>query len=119
MTINKKKSLTAKQKKEDLQAVLPKSITVLGKQFEVIVTNLKGLHGDCDATKGVIRIHQNCTIEVARSTLFHEAIHAALDVSGQGEMLREDQEEALVRMLEHTFYHIVDINKLGINYDNC
>lgn len=106
---------TVKQKKEDLQAALPSCINVFGKEFDIIITNLKGLHGDCDATKGVIRIHQNSSIESARSTLFHESIHAALAVSGQNEMLREDQEEALVRMLEHAFYHIVDVNKLRLD----
>lgn len=110
----KKKTITAKEKREELQASLPRKVEIFGKEFDIVITNLKGLHGDCDTAKGVIRIHQNCSIESARSTLFHEAIHAALAVSGQNEMLREDQEEALVRMLEHAFYRIVNVDKLDV-----
>jgi Zn-dependent peptidase ImmA (M78 family) len=112
--IQEKKSaaLTTKKKREALQADLPNKITVLGRAFEVVITNLKGLHGDCNLDKNVIRIHQNCTPEQARVTLFHEAVHAALAVSGHNEMLKENQEEALVRMMEHAFNSCIDINKL-------
>lgn len=106
---------TAAQKKQELTAKLPTAINIFGREFQIVITNLKGLHGDCDAQKNVIRIHQNCTPEQARSTLFHEAVHAALAVSGHNEMLKEDQEEAIVRMFEHAFYHIVDVDKLRLD----
>lgn len=85
----------------------------MGRKLDIVITNLKGLHGDFNIDKNHIRIHQNQTIDEARATLFHEALHAALAISGQNEMLKEDQEEALVRLLEHAFNHIVDIDKLS------
>ena len=104
-----------KTKKAALQAVLPAAINVLGKTFTVQVTSLKGLHGDCNPDTGVIRIHQNLTPETAQMTLFHEAVHAAFAQSGQNEMLKEGQEEALVRMIENSFYHIVNVSKLSVD----
>ena len=104
---------TAKQKRELLQGLLPKEISILGKPFKITVTNLKGSHGDCNEDTYEIRIHQNLEIEQARMTLFHESIHAALAISGHKQMLKEDQEEALVRMLEQTYADCIDIDKLA------
>lgn len=103
---------TAKQKREELQKALPESVQIFGRQFKVVVTNLKGLHGECDPDKNIIRIHQGVGVESAKQTLFHEAVHAAFAVSGQSELLKEEQEEAIVRMIENAFLHIVDIDKL-------
>lgn len=105
--------MTAKQKREVIQKALPNKISILGKEFKVVVTALKGLHGDCDVDKRVIRIHQNSTVESARETLFHESLHAAFAVSGLKEIITDEQEEAIVRMIEHSIYHIVDVDKLA------
>ncbi len=118
----KTKAKTAKQRREELQAKLPRKVLIFGKEFEVVVTNLKGLHGDCDEDKYIIRLHQNLDIDTARKTLFHETIHAALAVSGHKYMLEDKDgdgkhEEALVRMLEQAFYHIVDVDKLQVKTD--
>lgn len=107
------KSKRNNKKKLELELQLPKTIMIFGKEFKVIVTSLKGLHGDCNIGNLTIRIHQNLTKEEALSTLFHEAIHASLGISGLNEMLTENQEEAIVRMLEHAFADIVDITKLS------
>jgi hypothetical protein len=77
-----------------------------------MITNLKGLCGDFSCDKNLIRIHQAQDLETARCTLFHECIHAALAISGHNEMLTESQEEAIVRLLEHTFSDSIDVNLL-------
>lgn len=104
--------VTQKQRKENLQNQLPAEIIVLGKTFKVNVSNLKGLYGDCDTHSKVIRIHQGLDINQARITLFHEAIHASFAISGHSYCLSDEQEEGIVRMLEHAFYHCVDVDKL-------
>lgn len=106
---------TSKDKKLALAAQLPSSVSIFGREIKVLVTTLKGLHGDFTADTNTIRIHQTSDIYAARATLFHEAIHAALTISGQNEMMKEDQEEGLVRCLEHAFMHIVDIDKLALD----
>ena len=111
----KKKTVTVKQKRQNLTDSLPAAVTVLGKTFKVTVTNLKGLYGDCDVGAGVIRIHQGLDVDVAKKTLFHEAIHAALGVSGHNEMLKEDQEEAIVRMFEHAFSNCMNLDKISLD----
>lgn len=114
MSQAKKRAETVKQQKELLVSSLPEKISVLGRVFDIKVTNLKGLYGDCTPQKGIIRLSQSQTLEEAKATLFHEAVHAALFVSGMNELLGE-KEEALVRCFEHTFSHIVDINKLALD----
>ena len=92
MKVNKKKAL--------LESQLPKEVTILGQKVKVVVTALKGLHGDFNGETLVIRINQNATIESAQSTLFHEMLHACLKISGLGELLNEKLEEGIVSMLE-------------------
>lgn len=104
--------MTIKAKKKALIDNLPSTVIIFGKQFDVQVTRLKDLYGDFSESKRLIRIHQELDIEAARETLFHEALHAAFAISGQRELLDEKHEEGLVRMLEHAFYHMLDINKL-------
>ncbi len=108
---------TQKNKKEILIKAIPSEITVFGRKLKVTITNLKGLHGDFNIDKNLIRLHQNQTVEEARATLFHEALHAAFALSGHGEMLKDNQEESLIRMLEHAFFHIIDVNKLTTGID--
>lgn len=107
------KSKRVNKKKLELESQLPKSITILGKEFKIVVTSLKGLHGDCNVSDKLIRIHQNLTKDEALSTLFHEAIHGALGISALNEMLSENLEEAIVRLIENAFADIVDITKLS------
>ena len=110
----KKPKATAK-KKADIEAALPSHVSIFGRKIKVVITNLKGLHGDFSIDKNLIRIHQAVPVESAKDTLFHECVHAALAISGHNEMFSEQQEEALVRMIEHAFAHIVDVDKLKVD----
>lgn len=100
-------------KKLKLESSLPSVVTIFGKDFKVSITALKGLLGDCDTDSKVIRIHQNQTKNDALNTLFHEMLHAAFGISGIREILKEDQEEAIVRMIEHAFADAMDVYKLA------
>lgn len=82
----------------------PASITILGYIFEIkYVDDMPdGQHGEMDADKKVIKINTNSQGEELHATLFHEATHAALFLTGWNERLGEQEEEALVRALEHS-----------------
>jgi len=103
------------KKKHDLGDSLPKFVYVFGKKIPVIITSLKDLHGDFNLETNEIRISKDYDLESAKSTLFHECLHAALAISGQNELLNEKREEALVRMLEHAFAHSIDFDKLSLD----
>lgn len=109
-----------KKKRLAIESALPSKIVVFGIPFEVKVCNLKGSSGDCTLDDRVIRIHQTQSLEQAKATLWHEAIHAAIGLSGLSELLEEKStsgnlEEALVRCMEHAFSDVVDISKLAVD----
>ena len=77
-------------------------INILGAEYTVEVKKMKkGLFGDCDLDKKVIRI--NSQKGIPAETLIHEVIHASLCESGVGFIIRhtEGLEEAIVRAIEH------------------
>ena len=93
---------------------IPATIEILGVEFKVKVVKLKGVYGDCDTDKRVIRLDSSLSKSDRERTLFHEAIHAALRVSGFAELLSDEkQEEALTVMLENAFSRAIDVEKLG------
>lgn len=55
------------------------------------------------------------SVETQQSTLFHEAIHAALGVAGLNAVLEDKVEEAVVRCIENAFSEIVDVYALAID----
>ena len=96
---------------------LPKKIKVLGIEFEIKLCTLKDEFGDCTIDTRLIRVDKHQGLDQALITVWHEAIHAALAVSGLNELLAptDGLEEAIVRCLEHSFADIVDIYKLAID----
>lgn len=85
---------------------LPKEVTVLGQTFQIRVVPSVDDDGSCDGPHRMITISEGQTQEEADSTLFHELIHAALFVSGQGETLGVDREEGIVLALEHALHSL-------------
>ena len=67
------------------------------------------LHGDFCADKLTIRVDKTLTGTALESTILHELLHAALHLTGHGYRLSGDDEEALVRGLEHA---LIDVVKL-------
>ncbi len=85
--------------------MLPKTITVLGIEFDIEYSDLstENLCGDSCIDKRLIRVGTQHSIEMQKSTLFHECIHMALAVAGVNQLFNGKVEEAIVRCLEHAF----------------
>ena len=118
MTKTSKAAAAVKARKEALEKALPRQITVMGRVFDVQISNLKGADGDCLIAESRIRIHQAQSLESAKATLWHEVIHAALGISGLNELLTDSLEEAIVRCFEHSFSDVVDLNKIAVVRNN-
>jgi hypothetical protein len=94
--------MTTKRRSSRFQ--LPEFVIILGCKFSVSDVVLSdNTYGETDGTERTIKVdlHKHTSQEQVTSTLFHEMIHAVLHVSGQSELLRGKQEEALVVALEH------------------
>jgi len=75
--------------------VIPKSLSILGKNIPVKRGNLKDAHGQFDRTDFEITLDTKCPAHLIEETLMHEAMHAVLWISGVSQLLREDLEEAI------------------------
>lgn len=99
---------------------LPKHLTVFGR---VIPVQLTDLHGECVGLTTIPRFNEGMAIKVqpdvtqaqAELTLFHEACHAALTISGVGALLGEDdgREEAVVLAIEAAWQALVEAGVAG------
>lgn len=98
---------------------LPASLVILGMRFRVKyypgpVDDLKeDEFGDTDGANRLIRINlkrHNSETEIF-ATLFHEACHAALYVSGQTSGLGK-REEAIIMALEHALFPLIQQRKI-------
>lgn len=100
---------------------VPVALNILGHVLPVVLKhNLKQDGEYCDGCFN----HNNNTIELCtkvgldnvKKVLFHEALHAAIHFSGQHTYLdgTPNLEEALVLLIEQTFAHAIDLNKLTI-----
>lgn len=80
----------------------PQRIKVLGEWFRVLHMDLseEGLFGDCDVDNRVIRIDQSLEGKSFKETLKHEKFHAMLRISGISELLGDQLEEAICRLVE-------------------
>lgn len=90
----------------------PKSIRVLGRKFRVAYRDIlnapPGTLGQTYGAENLIEIStlSHDTPKDIRTTLLHEALHAALHVSGLSIYLDDRLEEALVTMLTHAVEEI-------------
>lgn len=87
---------------------LPGSLVISGHDFEVELAHMEDRYGDCDVTKRKIRIDPTEPLDRQWETLFHETIHAVLGLSGYSELLKDDLEEALVVLLQHQLWPLLD-----------
>lgn len=91
---------------------IPTSITILGKKIKIrkpkklVDQSGQELFGLFDHDKMTIYVSQSKGHDM-NSTFFHECIHAVLFISGHNETLEHEQEEAIVRVLEHALYPIL------------
>lgn len=105
-----RKPKNAKRTIEDSQ--VPDFFLVGGHRIELEVDptmsyDLHGLYHDK-------KISINPFHKEVESTILHELLHAALDISAQNEHLNEDQEEALVRSIENMIGHLLTVKGVNI-----
>lgn len=93
---------------------LPKSIIVFGIVFSVEISSELGEHtmGETDGYNRTIKINPNQSEEQLHSTLFHEALHAILHVSGLTALLTTGLEEGIVMALEAALSDKINLSTL-------
>lgn len=82
------------------------SIEILGRRWSIKRTKRLVYGGTvCDGVTipdtFTIKIRSGLKDDAFAATLFHELCHAALFMTGQSQMLSDEQEEAIVRAIEH------------------
>ena len=90
---------------------VPEFFLVGGHRIEVDVDPKMGdlLHGSYLNKK----IKINPFMDEIEQTIFHELLHAALDISGQNEHLEDNQEEAIIKAIEMMIGHLITVK--GVN----
>jgi hypothetical protein len=87
------------------ETTMPKYISILGKRIQIKQVGLEENHGEYHASPRVIKIDSSCTDKY--ETLFHESLHAALEISGLRETMQNGQEEAVVRCIENALFPLI------------
>lgn len=95
----------------------PTKVSILGTIYTVKYLSARSMgddYGETDPDNRLIRIRKPTpsTIESTQATLFHEMLHASLHQSGLTHLLSDDNEEAIVRMLEQFVFPYIDVEKL-------
>jgi hypothetical protein len=95
---------------------IPTHIIILGKKIKIkkprkLVDELgQELFGLFDHDKMVIHVSQSKDHN-KYSTFLHEILHAILFISGHNETLEHEQEEAIIRAIEHGLFPILEVTK--------
>ena len=89
---------------------IPRSVTIAGVSVKIIREDLrdednlpKGYFGYYSHERRVIAIDKSLSPSVARDTIRHEMVHAALSYSGLTS-LEHFEEEAIVRCMDEIFF---------------
>ncbi len=94
---------------------IPKSVTVLGRTWPIFLTEGEATSddpefGETDTNAGTITLrwapHEKFKTPI-QSTLLHEVLHAALNVSGNTNLWNEAIEESLVSALEQALFPLI------------
>lgn len=94
----------------------PDHVYVLGERFRVeLVPKLhdedgEELAGDTVGFNKRIRINADYDTPRKWQILMHEILHAALHVSGPGEVIDDDMEECVVQSLEHALTQFIKVH---------
>lgn len=84
--------------------MIPRTIQILGRQYKIRRKAMKGNFALCDDDNETIWLRKGLTGDVAEQCLMHEVIHAIMFRSGNKFQLLIDQEESIVRAMEHGLY---------------
>ena len=87
---------------------IPRKIEVMGHTVTVSRREIPDCHGEFwidDATgKARIALDKGMDSAYSEKILFHELVHAVLHFSGAIETLTDEQEESIVRAMEHGLF---------------
>lgn len=86
---------------------VPASLTILGNETPINIIKMKNF-GEFCYNREEIDLQVGVRDDLAKKTLIHEIVHAALAFSGHHEEIDEKKEEALCRMFENTFFPLVN-----------
>jgi hypothetical protein len=68
-------------------------------------------YGSIDVQEGIVRFDAALKGRQHDMTVFHEWLHGLIQVSGLVSLMDDKTEEALVLMLEHHVFPMLDLNK--------
>ena len=102
------------------QKKLPTKINILGREIKVLREEMKeGEFGEYEQHRYIIKVNKKSDYNEAMQTIFHEAVHAAIHISGLSQILPQndfmDVEEAIVTCFENAFSDAIDITKKVID----
>ena len=80
--------------------VVPRTIDILGRRYKIRRKKMKD-YGYVDDDLQIIWLKSGIKGDVACKTVMHEVIHAILFSSGSKFQMTAEQEECIVRALEH------------------
>lgn len=92
---------------------IPTHIMILGKKIrtrkpkKLVDESGQELFGLFDHDKMIIYVSKSKDHNI-HSTFLHEILHAILFISGHNETLEHEQEEAIIRAIEHGLYPILE-----------
>ena len=91
----------------------PTSTMILGYEFEIqYVDDMPdSQYGEMTGWDRVIKINGRLKGDELESTILHEICHAILFITGWSEKLGDDEEEGLVRALEHGLSNIYKMKR--------
>lgn len=91
-------------------------VLVFGKKIKIkYCDELDEQHGDFNLDKALIRVDSTNPEKIQGITKAHELLHACIGISGLTEILTTEQEEAIVRCIEHGFFPLVADSQLFKN----
>ncbi len=83
--------------------MIPRTIDILGRRYKIRRKKMKDF-GQVDDDLQIVWLKAGIKGDCACKTLLHEVIHAILFSSGSKFQMTAEQEESIVRALEHGFW---------------
>lgn len=80
--------------------MIPRTIDILGRRYKIRRKKMKDF-GCVDDDQQIVLLKSGIKGDCASKTLMHEVIHAILFSSGSKFQMTAEQEESIVRALEH------------------
>ncbi len=89
---------------------IPETITIAGRDIKIVWKDFEETYGQYVHDKREIHLARRIQDSEAMvwQTLYHELVHAALGMAGLDHVLGDDNEEAVVRCIEHLLFPVFD-----------